>query len=268
MMEQADDQPIEQRPLGTTGIDVSVLGLGTVKLGRNEAVNYPSTFEIPDEAAARALLNLAKFLGINLLDTAPAYGTSETRLGALLAGQRQEWVLATKVGETFADGVSTYDFTPEHVQHSVKQSLQRIHTDYLDIVLIHSDGNDLEILNDRGTLDALLDLKARGWIRAVGISHKTSAGAKRAIELGCDVIMATLNLANTAESEIIATAGNAGCGVLVKKAFASGHASIDSLRYAVTQPGVSSVVVGTINPEHLRDNVRALDALGASGDHT
>jgi len=250
--------PLAKRALGTTGIDVSALGLGTVKLGRNEALKYPSNFEIPDEAAARALLDRAKSLGINLLDTAPAYGTSEARLGTLLAGQRQEWVIATKVGESFSNGAATYDFTPEHVQHSVKQSLQRIHTDYLDIVLIHSDGRDLEILDGCGTLDALRDLKSRGWIRAVGISHKTPAGANRAIELGCDVIMATLNLTTREESAVIATAGTAGCGVLVKKAFASGWGTIDSLRYAVTQPGVSSVVVGTINPDHLQDNVRAI----------
>jgi aryl-alcohol dehydrogenase-like predicted oxidoreductase len=251
---------MQSRKLGTTGIDVSVLGLGTVKLGRSENVRYPEPFEIPDDTAARELLAVAKSLGINLLDTAPAYGTSEERLGKLLMGQRHDWVICTKVGEIFSDGASTYDFTPEHVQHSVKRSLQRIHTDYLDVVLIHSDGRDLSILESCGTLEALNDLKSQGWIRAVGISHKSVTGAERAIDLGCDVIMATLNLAAQEESVVIADAGAAGCGVLVKKAFASGHGSIDSLRFAVGHAGVSAVVVGTINPEHLRDNAAALAA--------
>ncbi|MEE8077438.1 MAG: aldo/keto reductase [Pseudomonadales bacterium] len=251
---------MQSRKLGTTGIDVSVLGLGTVKLGRSENVRYPEPFEIPDDTAARELLAVAKSLGINLLDTAPAYGTSEERLGKLLVGQRHDWVICTKVGEIFSDGASTYDFTPEHVQHSVQRSLQRIHTDYLDVVLIHSDGRDLSILESCGTLEALNDLKSQGWIRAVGISHKSVSGAERAIDLGCDVIMATLNLAEQEESVVIADAGAAGCGVLVKKAFSSGHGSIDSLSFAVGHAGVSAVVVGTINPEHLRDNAAALAA--------
>lgn len=251
---------MQSRALGTTGINVSALGLGTVKLGRSENVRYPESFEIPDDTSARELLSQAKSLGINLLDTAPAYGTSETRLGTLLAGQRHDWVICTKVGELFSDGVSTYDFTPEQVQHSVKTSLQRIHTDYLDVVLIHSDGRDIPILENYGTLEALNDLKSRGWIRAVGISHKSVAGAQRAIELGCDVIMATLNLTAQNESNVIANAGVAGCGVLVKKAFASGHGAIDSLSYAAGHAGVSAVVVGTINPEHLRENAAALAA--------
>ncbi len=251
---------MQSRKLGTTGIDVSVLGLGTVKLGRSDNVRYPEPFEIPDDTAARELLAVAKSLGINLLDTAPAYGTSEERLGKLLMGQRHDWVICTKVGEIFTNGASTYDFTPEHVQRSVKRSLQRIHTDYLDVVLIHSDGRDLSILESCGTLEALNDLKSQGWIRAVGISHKSVTGAERAIDLGCDVIMATLNLAAQEESVVIADAGAAGCGVLVKKAFASGHGSIDSLRFAVGHAGVSAVVVGTINSEHLRDNAAALAA--------
>ena len=75
---------LQQRPLGNTGMTVSVLGLGTVKLGRNQAVKYPEPFELPDDAQARRLIDRARDLGINLLDTAPAYGTSEERLGRLL----------------------------------------------------------------------------------------------------------------------------------------------------------------------------------------
>ena len=89
------------RPLGSTGFDVSPLGLGTVKLGRDQGVKYPNGFTIPDDAQALALLNQARDLGINLLDTAPAYGISEERLGHLLQGQRDEWVIVSKVGEEF-----------------------------------------------------------------------------------------------------------------------------------------------------------------------
>ena len=94
------------RPLGSTGLLVSPLGLGTVKLGRDQGVKYPNGFQIPDDDEARMLLKLARDLGINLIDTAPAYGRSEERLGPLLRGQRQDWVIVSKVGEEFADGQS------------------------------------------------------------------------------------------------------------------------------------------------------------------
>lgn len=239
-------------------MDVSLLGLGTVKLGRREGVRYPAPFELPDDSAAERLLDTARELGINLLDTAPAYGSSEERLGRLLRGRRNDWLISTKVGERFEAGESSYDFSPEAVRSSVKSSLQRLHTDRLDVVLIHSDGRDLHILDRLGTLESLIDLKSRGWIRAVGISHKTVAGADRAIALGVDVIMATLNLDETDEEPLVARAAAAGVGVLVKKALASGHAGTDSLRYAASRPGVSSVVVGTLNPEHLRDDARTV----------
>jgi len=86
------------RHLAGTDISVSALGLGTVKIGRDQGVKYPTGFTIPDDAAVRNLLATAHDLGINLLDTAPAYGSSETRLGQLL-GKRQDWVIVTKTGE-------------------------------------------------------------------------------------------------------------------------------------------------------------------------
>lgn len=252
---------MEYRPLGQTGMEVSLLGLGTVKLGRNQQLKYPQPFTLPDDKAAAALLNRARELGVNLLDTAPAYGTSEERLGELLRGRRQDWLICTKVGEEFENGTSRFDFTPEHVQQSIKRSLQRLHTDYLDVVLIHSDGNDVEIVSEFGTLGALQDLKQRGYIRAVGLSHKTVAGAERALELDCDVIMATLNPDATDEAAVIANAGRQRCGVLIKKALASGQGGPDSLAWVAAQPGVSSIVTGTIDPEHLAANAAALSGV-------
>jgi aryl-alcohol dehydrogenase-like predicted oxidoreductase len=238
---------------------VSLLGLGTVKLGRDQEVRYPRPFRIPTDAQARALLAHARALGINLIDTAPAYGTSEARLGALLQGQRQAWTICTKVGEEFADGRSRFDFSPEHVRRSVERSLARLQTDYLDVVLIHSDGDDLAILDRYGTLEALVALRDAGWVRAVGISHKTLAGGRRALLRGCDVIMATLNLDHQDEVPLISEAAAAGCGVLIKKALASGHAGLDSLRFVAAHEGVSSMVVGTIDPAHLEANALALE---------
>lgn len=253
---------MERRPLGSTGMAVSLLGLGTVKLGRSVGVKYPRPFELPDDAAARRLLERARELGINLLDTAPAYGDSELRLGRLM-GRRDDWIVCTKVGEEFEDGRSRFDFSAAHTRASVARSLERLATDHLDVVLIHSDGRDLEILEAGETLDTLFELKREGLVRAVGMSHKTPEGGRRALDLGCDVIMATLNPDYTAELELIAEAGRRGRGVLIKKALASGHAGPESLAFAASRPGVSSVVVGTIDPDHLAANAAAVGHPGA-----
>jgi len=252
---------MRQQRLGRTDIHVSRLGLGTVKLGRDQGVRYPRGFRIPDDREAARLLDVASGLGINLLDTAPAYGASEARLGALLAGQRARFVLSTKVGESFVNGSSSWDFSPEAVTASVERSLARLRTDHVDIVLIHSDGRDREIILHLGTLQALALLKQRGLIRAIGISHKSADGAALAIDAGCDVIMATVHPDYRDELPQVARAAEVGCGVLVKKALASGHGAPESLTFAAAQPGVTSVVIGTIDPVHLAANARLIDTL-------
>ena len=249
------------RPLGDTGLTVSALGLGTVKLGRDQGVKYPNGFTIPDDKAARVLLDEARDLGINLIDTAPAYGTSETRLGQLLT-QRQSWVIVSKVGEEFEHGQSHFDFSPEHVRASVERSLKRLRTDYIDAVLVHSDGNDMAIIEQAGTLDMLADLKKKGLIRATGMSTKTVEGGLATLARA-DIAMVTYQLGYDDELPVIEHAAAHNKGILIKKAFASGHLSDDiadpvqaSLNHILGTPGVSSVIAGTINPVHLRENVK------------
>jgi len=261
---------VELRSLGSTGIRVSPLGLGTVKLGRNQQVKYPSAFELPADGQVRGLLDLARELGVNLLDTAPAYGSSQERLGRLLGARRREWVIVSKVGEIFENGESRFDFGFDHTISTVEQSLSTLRTDYLDCVLIHSDGNDLQILENEGALDALQELKRRGLIRSHGMSSKTVAGGLRVVQ-AMDVVMATCNLDYNEELPVLEAARAQGKGVLIKKGLMSGHvpgqAGVrDSFAHVFAQPGVSSMIVGTINPTHLRDNVDLLDrALKGSG---
>lgn len=259
---------MQQRPLGNTGINVSALSLGTVKLGRTEGMKYPAPYDLPSDETARALLSLAADLGINLIDTAPAYGTSETRLGELLPEFRHRFLLSTKVGEEFDNGKSRFDFSPEYTRASVERSLKRLGCDTLDIVLVHSDGNDTEIVQQHGTVEALRDLQRAGKVRAVGFSPKTVAGA-RAAAACCDVLMLALNPRDAEMLPVVREAHDAGVGVLIKKGLLSGHLDgmenclpantsdpVEAcLRFLLDEPGVSSVVAGTINPAHLRHNV-------------
>ncbi len=254
---------MELRPLGNTGIMVSPLGLGTVKLGRNQQVKYPHPFEIPDNDAVVALLSLAQELGVNLLDTAPAYGNSEQRLGQLMPGARDDWVIVSKVGEFFKDGKSHFDFSYDTTIRTVEQSLRNLKTDYLDAVLIHSDGNDYRALKEEGALDALCELKERGLIRAHGMSTKTLVGGLLAV-VDTDIVMVTCNPAHQEELPVLRAADLRMRGVLIKKALQSGHVEAggveEAMKFIFAQPGVSSVIVGTITPDHLRSNVEAVVA--------
>ena len=206
---------MELRALGSTGITVSALGLGTVKFGRNQGVKYPRGFALPSDQQIRDLLAQARELGINLLDTAPAYGSSEERLGRLLPPAQSHWIISTKVGETFQQGKSVFDFSAAATQTSVERSLRLLRRESLDLVLIHSDGDDERILQQTDCLQTLLTLKARGWIRAVGMSSKTVAGGLLAVT-HCDVVMVTYNLLSTAELPVIRRAQQAGKGVFIK----------------------------------------------------
>ncbi|BAN50952.1 aldo/keto reductase [Metapseudomonas resinovorans] len=256
------------RPLGDTGLVVSPLGLGTVKLGRDQGVKYPAGFTIPDDFEARQLLNLARELGINLIDTAPAYGRSEERLGPLLRGQRQDWVIVSKVGEEFEGGVSSFNFSAEHARFSVERSLKRLETDFIDLVLVHSDGNDLAILQDSGVYEALAELKQAGKIRAFGLSGKTVEGGLLALQQG-DCAMVTYNLNEQAEKPVLDFAAQQHKGILIKKGLASGHACLDagvdpvraSFELIFDHPGVTSAIIGTINPLHLSHNVATAAAV-------
>jgi aryl-alcohol dehydrogenase-like predicted oxidoreductase len=252
------------RELGSTGISVSALGLGTVKLGRDQGVKYPHDFSIPDDKSAAELLAQARDLGINLIDTAPAYGNSEQRLGQLLAGQRDHWVICSKVGEEFEAGRSRFDFSPEHTRASVERSLQRLATDAIDIVLVHSDGNDLHIIEELGTLEALAEMKQEGLLRAFGMSTKTVAGGLDAAAHS-DVVMLTYNLEQRGEKPVLDACASLGKGALIKKALASGHLAEDyvdplqaSMDLVFGHPATSAAIIGTINSANLAANVRAV----------
>ncbi|MDH5736818.1 MAG: aldo/keto reductase, partial [Gammaproteobacteria bacterium] len=203
------------------------------------------------------LIALAKDLGINLIDTAPAYGQSEERLGRLLAGQRRDWIISTKVGESFVDGHSIYNFSALETIASVENSLQKLQTDYLDIVLVHSDGHDIDIVENTEVLQTLSRLKEKGLIRCFGLSGKSLTGGLAALALS-DLAMVTFNSEEREEEGVIDEAFRTHKGILIKKALASGHTASpqNALKLAIGKKGVSSVIIGTISPKHLEDNVR------------
>ncbi|NOX53010.1 MAG: aldo/keto reductase [Planctomycetes bacterium] len=247
---------IPTRPLGRTGLQLSVIGFGAFKIGRNQGIKYPRGYELPDESSVERLLNALLDAGITYIDTAPAYGLSEERIGRAIGRRRREFVLSTKVGETFLDGRSIYDFSRQAVQASVHRSLKRLKTDILDIVFIHSNGDDLAILRQTDVVPTLLGLRDRGDVRAVGLSGKTVEGARDALQWA-DALMVEYHLNDRSHEEVIEEAARQGVGVVVKKGLASGHLSPDAaIPFVLGNPFVSSLVIGGLNIQHMRANLQ------------
>lgn len=242
------------RIIGSTGLVVPPLGFGAFKIGRNEGIKYPTGYDLPSEDEAARLLNGVLDLGCTLVDTAPAYGISEERIGRHLARRRKEFMLSTKVGETFAEGKSTYDFTDAGVRASLERSRERLRSEVLDIVFVHSPGNDREVLEETDVVGVLQEYRQRGAIRAIGLSGKTVDGAQSAMAWA-DVVMVEYHSQDTSQQAVIEAARQRNIAVFVKKGLGSGRIPpVEAIPFVLSQPGVTSLIAGGLNLDHFREN--------------
>lgn len=250
---------------GQSDVQFSALSLGTVKFGRNQAVKYPQAFDLPSDKEITDLLHLALDRGLSTLDTAPAYGIAEQRLGQLLANRKQ-WQIIGKAGEFYnaKTGDSHYDFSAKALKASLENSLRLLKTDYLDSWLLHSDGDDLANLTDE-VIQTLQDAKQQGWVRSIGASTKTVDGGAYALE-HLDGIMMAASLTHDAEKALFDIAKEKQKGLILKKIYDSGWAlnsdnkqqvMRDTLRNLFNNTAVTTAVIGTINPKHLVENIEA-----------
>ena len=255
--------PLTRRPFAATGKSVSMLGLGTVKFGRNQGVKYPggNGFALPTDDEISSLLDLCLDHGINLIDTAPAYGTAEERLGNLMGSRRDRFFIVGKTGEEFADGKSTHIFTAAHTRMSVERSLRRLKTGHLDCILVHANRDDVDVIDNTDVVATLLQLKQEGKIGSVGVSVYTIAGGRRAVDL-TDAVMVAYNRNYLTEKATIDYARACGKAVLIKKGLASGHLDTigdleENIRFVLETPGVTSLVFGSITPKNIVSNIHA-----------
>jgi predicted aldo/keto reductase-like oxidoreductase len=196
---------MQQRRLGRTGLQVSVLGFGAAVMRA-----------IPSDEAT-ALLTYALDHGITYFDTAPGYGDSEVKLGSL-AARRDEYILATKIDPPF---------TRHAAEQSITRSLQRLRTDHVDIVQLHGIGDTATLraaMGPEGAFPAMRAAQATGQVHYLGISSHDPAFLRTVIEdARFDMVLTPFNsLYQDAAQHLFPRARELDIGVVVMKPFASG----------------------------------------------
>ena len=154
---------MDYRSLGASGLNVPVLGLGTVNFTGGSA---PAS-GLSDKAAAR-LVDLALERCAGFFDAADVYGGAEETLGKALAKRRHQAIIATKAGLRSGPGPNDVGATRHHIVQCCEQSLRRLGTDYIDLFMLHSFDGRTPVEETLSALDALV---RAGKIRAVGASN-------------------------------------------------------------------------------------------------
>jgi 1-deoxyxylulose-5-phosphate synthase len=217
---------MERRFLGRAGLPVSVLSLGTAALGMAYGIHAGEDRSAgeppPDEAEALALLQKAVNAGINFIDTARAYGNSETLIGRALHTRRDVVFVATKVHCLDQSGTPlTGQALQTQVRESLHRSLQALRTDHVDLLMVHSAP---PALLERDEIYRVLETaRSQGYSRLTGASTYGLAAPRLAIEGGLDTIQLAYNvLDRRAEEEILPLAHSRGTGVVVRSVYLKG----------------------------------------------
>ncbi|MFA9560579.1 aldo/keto reductase [Evansella sp. AB-rgal1] len=215
---------MKYRKLGKSGLDVSVVGVGTWQFGGEWGMDF-------SQKEVDAILTKAKEVGINLIDTAECYGDhlSEKFIGNYLSNdKREDWIVATKFGHHFHNNFDrTNHWAAEEVLSQLDASLTSLKTDYIDLYQFHS-GSDDYFNND--DLWTMLDKQvAAGKIRHLGISIGSNENVyqtDKATEVGASAIQVVYNrLDKKPEKKVFPSCEKQDLGVLARVPLASGYLS-------------------------------------------
>lgn len=273
---------MQQRTLGRTNLSVSPLGFGGSEIGYRGATQETVT----------RLLNAALDAGLNVIDTAECYKNSEELIGQAVSHRRRDYSLFTKVGHEHGWD-KPHDWSAESIGRSIDRSLKRLRTDRVDLVQLHSCG--VEVLERGEATAALQRAKEQGKTRFIGYSGDDQP-ALFAVKSGLfDTLQTSISIADQQAIDLLLpVARERNIGVIVKRPIANAawrdakepkgayhhtywqrlralrydflkewdqaeDAASIALRFALSQPGVHTAIVGTQNPERWRANADLLN---------
>jgi aryl-alcohol dehydrogenase-like predicted oxidoreductase len=277
---------IEQRTFGQTGLKVSVLGFGGAPIG----------FLKTDRERVANILRFLLDHGVNLIDTAASYEGSEEVIGETIGSRRDQFVLVSKCGRK-VPGVEGNDWSADLIARTLEQSLRRLKTDRLDVMLLHS--CDLDVLQKGEALAALVKARQQGKIRVAGYSGDNDNAAYAAGLSDVAVIETSINLADQANvAKVLPVARQHNVGVIAKRPIANAAwkdpakqpgmyqsyakpyterlqemaiqpAEVGvsgppeqawpelALRFTLSFPEVHSAIIGTTSPQNAKQNLAA-----------
>jgi aryl-alcohol dehydrogenase-like predicted oxidoreductase len=285
---------LPKRILGRTGLHVTTLGFGALELRDMVAgVGRPLTPGQP-ERILKAVLDA----GINYIDVAVDYGAAEAHIGRCISSRRREFFLASKCGcpldvtrfspsERTRFGVPLprlHDYSRQNIIDACDQSLRCMKTDYLDVLQFHFSPAKA-VLEHEGAIQTLQDLKQAGKIRFLGCSS-TLPHISDHIQMGVfDVLQIPYSALQPEHEAALTAAAKAGVGVVIRGGVARGRpgagqgstdiwklwddARMDEglegmsatefmLRFTITNPDMHTTIVGTLDPQHLQENITAV----------
>jgi len=265
---------------------VSVLGFGGSEIG----------YQGVSQRSVARLLGGALDAGLNVIDTAECYEDSEVLIGRAVGARRGEFHLFTKCGH--ARGWNRADWRPPALVASIERSLERLATDRLDLIQLHS--CSLAALRKGDVIDALERARERGLTRYIGYSGDGEA-ARFAVECGrFDALQTSVSIADQEAIDLTLPLARArGLGVIAKRPLANvawryarkpaepyhqpywtrlraldygflrardGGGAATALRFTLSAPGVHTAIVGTTRPERWGQNAAALEAGGLEAE--
>ncbi|MDI1335777.1 MAG: aldo/keto reductase [Lacunisphaera sp.] len=280
------------RPLGSTGLQVSVLSFGASSLG--------GVFHAVTEKQCVETVEAALTGGINFIDVSPAYGETlaEKNLGLSLRGiPRENYILATKIG-SYSEARGDYDYSAARTRRSIDESLRRLGVDYVDLIQCH----DVEFADHDQiigeTLPALADLKRQGLVRHIGITglplkifpallQRDAARTIDTVLSFCHYELNDTSLAGLlpdlkARGVGVINASPTGMGLLTRRGAPAWHPAspaiiagckravdycrergIDivkpAVQFACGNPDIATTLVGTADPQNIRDNIACVE---------
>jgi aryl-alcohol dehydrogenase-like predicted oxidoreductase len=275
-----NEDKMEKRQFGKTDMLVSALGVGSYN-----TMNGSTVEEV------RRLLDQALDAGVNVIDTAECYGLSEELIGQAVGHRRRDYYLFTKCGH--AAGLSLPDWSSHLLEKSIERSLQRLRTDYLDLVQLHSCSQ--ELLRRGEVIEALQRAREAGKTRYIGYSGDRRA-ALNAVKSGAfDALQTSVNIADQEAIELtLPHARVRRMGIIAKRSLANmawkaqqkpaDSSTIQTyakrlatlkydfltgdleeevstaLRFTLSIPGVDIALVGSANLEHWQHNATMMAA--------